>query len=51
MVIEDEGDEGANGSSSGDRQGGDRHNGDRPNGMISPPTVGAPWQLPGCHLP
>ena len=26
MVIEDEGDEGANGSSSGDRQGGDRQN-------------------------
>jgi hypothetical protein len=27
MVIEDEGDEGASGSSSGDRQGGDRQNG------------------------
>jgi hypothetical protein len=26
MVIEDEGDEGANGSSSGDRQSGDRQN-------------------------
>jgi hypothetical protein len=27
MVIEDEGDEGASGSTSGDRQGGDRQNG------------------------
>jgi hypothetical protein len=27
MATEDEGDEEANGSSSGDRQGGDRHNG------------------------